>query len=128
MPTYELLTREDLTAVFSGMEAGKGGMLRIFGGAPPEDFAVFTVVSVQSVSGSRADRDAPDKKLAFEPSKQSDTVQKAITKLKEGDKIRLVWEHNLVKDENGQHPERTIKSIGPASSGGLLAKLGSCCS
>lgn len=116
--TAELLSRHDVVAEFAGTRehvclgrtvlcpdrCGSSGTLAVFRvlryesyekpgeyGDPQTDEFVFMLKSTAGTSAV------------------SDEIARAVERLSPGDKVRLVWEHVYVTDENGsQFPERPV--------------------
>ena len=45
----------------------------------------------------------------------SEEIAARVKSLRQGDKVRLVWEHVYVSDETGSFPERRVREISPLS-------------
>ena len=118
----DLLSSHSTIATFSGLEAGREPMLRIFPPQPAKEWATFDIVEYNSFQKLGEYGDDPQEKFAFVSSEQSVAVQEALASISKGAQVRLAWRHEyltkLSRGEDGetfesQYPERTVTLLEP---------------
>merc|ERR1712167_31605 len=118
----ELLSKHVCVATFSGVEAGREPMLRIYPPQPAKQWATFAIESYEEYEKPGKYGDEKTEKFAFVPDEQPDWAE-LVASLAAGDRVKIAWLHEYVtREEPGEgdnegktftskYPERIVTQL-----------------
>ena len=111
--TRELLSRHVCTGTFSGMEAGREPMLRIYPPQPAKQWAVFAIAEYEEYEKPGQYGDERQTRFAFVPAEAPGSQwADVVSSLQPNDRVKIAWRHEYVKrTEPGgmsSYPERPV--------------------